>query len=114
MLFDIVRIVARANPEIDVRAAHMELAEPSIAQAAEEAIQDGAEQVVVHPYMLAPGRHATRDIPRLVEEVSERFPEVSFRVTPPLGIHNCLANIILERSMLQPQGHISSCKVIQG
>ena len=41
----------------------MELAEPSIEQAFDKCVAQGATFVVVHPYFLAPGRHS-RATPR--------------------------------------------------
>ena len=48
-----------------VEPAHMELAEPSIAQAFDRCVSRGATEVIVFPYFLSPGRHWTEDIPRL-------------------------------------------------
>ena len=35
-------------------------------------MRDGAEEVLVHPLFLVPGRHLTRDIPALVRQVEAR------------------------------------------
>src|SRR5690242_10905928 len=72
-------------PDLSVHFAHMEIAEPNIAQGFEQCIKDGADEVIVHPYMLSPGRHATSDIPRMVAECAAKHPGVSFKVTAPLG-----------------------------
>lgn len=82
-----------------VRYAHMELAEPTIAQAFDLCVADGAEEIIVHPYFLAPGRHSTRDIPRMVEEAAQKHYHVSYRVTEPLGIHRKIVEVILERAL---------------
>jgi len=47
--------------------------------------------------MLTPGRHATEDIPRMVAELSEEFPHLRCRVTPPLGAHSGVAKAVLDR-----------------
>ncbi|MEO6879259.1 MAG: CbiX/SirB N-terminal domain-containing protein, partial [Gemmatimonadaceae bacterium] len=62
-----------------VRHSHMELAEPSIAQGFAECVSNGATEVIAFPYMLSPGKHVTRDIPRLVQEAAQAFPQVSYR-----------------------------------
>ena len=46
--------------------AHMELAKPSLAEGLARCAASGASEVVVCPYFLGPGRHTSRDIPRLV------------------------------------------------
>jgi sirohydrochlorin ferrochelatase len=48
--------------------------------------------------MLSPGRHSTSDIPRMVSDVARRFPQVSFSVTPAFGLHEKLAEVVLERA----------------
>ena len=77
---------------------HMELAEPTIEQAFEECVSKGATEIIVHPYFLAPGRHSTQDIPHMVEEAARNHPEISYVVTDPLGIHEKIIEVILERA----------------
>ena len=97
MLLDVVRIVKELSGMVHVYPAHMELAEPSIQQAFAQAVKDGATAVVVHPYFLAPGRHSTTDIPRMVEEAAKAFPGVEHCVTAPLGVHPKIGEVVLER-----------------
>lgn len=80
-----------------VEAAHMELAEPSIGQAFDACVADGATTVVVAPYFLWPGRHWDRDIPALAAEAQGRHPGVRYLVAAPLGPHALLADIVEER-----------------
>jgi sirohydrochlorin ferrochelatase len=84
-----------------VRYAHMELAEPSIAKGFGDCVAAGATEVVAFPYMLSPGKHVTRDIPRLVQEAASAFPQVTFRVTPAFGVHEKLAELIALRAGIE-------------
>lgn len=101
ILDSIAELVRQRGVESDrsliIRVAHMELAEPTLAQAIDSAVAAGATEVVVHPYFLTPGRHVSTDIPMLVEAAREAHPAVSVRVTPPLGVHPLLADIVLSR-----------------
>ncbi len=81
-----------------VRHAHMELAAPTIPDALAALVAAGAQEIAVHPYFLAPGRHATEDIPRIVAEGAARHPGVAVRVTPPLGVHPLLAELVILRA----------------
>lgn len=90
-----------AGQDVIVRHAHMELAEPTIAQGIASCVEAGANEVIVFPYMLSPGRHSTSDIPRMVSEVASSHPGVSFSVTPPFGIHDKLGEIILARAGIE-------------
>jgi sirohydrochlorin ferrochelatase len=81
-----------------VRHAHMELAEPSISQGLADCVRAGASSVTVFPYMLSPGKHVTRDVPRLVAEAAAEFPHVACRVTDAFGVHEKLAELIALRA----------------
>jgi sirohydrochlorin ferrochelatase len=76
----------------------MELAEPGIAEGFRRCVEEGANEVVAFPYMLSPGKHSTRDIPRLVAEAAEAYPNVAYRVTEAFGLHEKLAEVVLERT----------------
>jgi sirohydrochlorin ferrochelatase len=91
-------IQAMAGPDVVVRYAHMELADPDIAAGFSACVQGGATDVTVFPYMLSPGRHSTADIPRMVASVAKAFPNVSFSVTAAFGLHEKLAEVVLERA----------------
>jgi sirohydrochlorin ferrochelatase len=80
-----------------VHYAHMELGNPTIEQGFDACVADGAEEVIIHPYFLGPGRHVTSDIPDLVKQAADRHPGIAFRITEPLGVHPKIGEVILER-----------------
>lgn len=80
-----------------VEAAHMELAEPTLAQAFARCVERGAKRVVVAPYFLAPGRHSTSDIPRMSAEAAEPYPGVSYCVAQALGVDRRIGEILAGR-----------------
>ena len=90
-----------AGSEVVVRYAHMELAAPDIPEGFAECVKAGATDITVFPYMLSPGRHSTSDIPRMVTEAARAFPHVSFNVTPAFGLHEKLAQVVLERAAVE-------------
>ena len=95
-------IQTMAGNDVVVRYAHMELADPEIAKGFANCVEGGATEVTVFPYMLSPGRHSTADIPRMVAEAARAFPHVSFNVTPAFGVHERLAEVVLERAGVEP------------
>lgn len=97
MLREVAKLVAGRCPEYHVEFSHMELAKPTIQEGFDACVRRGAEDVIVHPYMLSPGRHSTQDIPRMVEEAARKHPGVAFRVTEPLSLHPLIADVILDR-----------------
>lgn len=91
-------VQAMVGDAVLVRHAHMELAEPSIAQGFAACVAGGASEVVAFPYMLSPGKHSTRDIPRLVGEAAASHPNVAYTVTPAFGVHEKLGELIAIRA----------------
>lgn len=94
---DALAELVRARTSAVVRVAHMELASPTVAEAFDACVADGATEVVVVPVFLGPGRHASEDIPRLAAEAAARHA-VAWRVAPVLGAHPLLAELVLERA----------------
>ena len=41
--------------------------------------------------------HVTKDIPEMIKEAEKMYPDVEFIYTEPLGIHEKLAKVIMER-----------------
>ncbi|TFH30355.1 MAG: hypothetical protein E4H00_05300, partial [Myxococcales bacterium] len=80
-----------------VEPAHMEIAEPTIAQAFARCVEQGATRVVVHPFMLAPGRHVTEDLPRLIAEAAAPHDGVTFAMAAPLGSHAGVIDAVVDR-----------------
>ena len=100
MLKDVAGLLKELRPDLVVNFAHMELAEPTIAQGFDECVKAGATEVIVHPYMLSPGRHATTDIPRMVADCATKHPGVEFRLTQPLGVDKKIGEVVLARAGL--------------
>jgi sirohydrochlorin ferrochelatase len=97
LLLDVAAMFKRVSGTKIVEPAHMELAEPSIEQAFDRCVAQGATMVVVHPYFLAPGRHSTTDIPRMTAEAAARHPGVRFHVTQPLGLDEKIVQLMMQR-----------------
>lgn len=91
-------VAARSDHGTIVRHAHMELARPTLDEAIDACVAAGADDLVIVPYFLGPGRHASRDIPALVARAQVRHPAISMRTAEPLGVHERLAELVLERS----------------
>ena len=111
-LLDVVDLFRRSTPFQLVEPAHMELADPSIADAFSTLVAAGARHVVVHPYFLLPGRHWAQDIPALAASAAAEHPEIGYTVTAPLGIHELMSTIMTERieqCLQHVAGEVPSC-----
>ena len=97
LLDEIVMYLQKKKTDIIIEPAHMELAEPSISNAIKTCIDNGATEIIVHPYMLSPGRHAIEDIPKMVEKESEKNPHIKMAITKPLGLDDGILDTVLKR-----------------
>lgn len=97
MLIDLVARYKKANTRVRiVEAAHMEMCEPSIKTAFARCVEQGATEVICHPYFLSRGRHVLQDIPSLMAEAADEHKAngVKYTITEPLGLHSAILDII--------------------
>jgi sirohydrochlorin ferrochelatase len=82
-----------------VRVAHLELAEPSIGDAIDACAAEGVTEITLVPWFLGPGRHTSRDIPEQAALAAGRHPGLRLRIAEPLGVHEKLVDVVLERAL---------------
>jgi len=80
-----------------VRVAYLQFSEPDIMGTIKGCVDDGARRVILHPYFLSSGMHVTKDIPEMIDEAAKKYPHVQFTYTEPLGIHEKLVQVVMER-----------------
>jgi len=80
-----------------VKTAHLEAAEPDIAQGIDACVAEGAQAITVLPCFLAPGRHTVADVPAQATAAAARHPGVTVRVAEPLGSHPLVIEILRAR-----------------
>jgi len=84
-------------PDTLVELAYLEIAEPDILTAGTRCVDQGATRVVLLPYFLSPGRHAAQHLSEYRDELSLRFPTVTFELRQPLGRHPGLVDVVIDR-----------------
>jgi precorrin-8X/cobalt-precorrin-8 methylmutase len=95
-----LRVVEMLKPRLPgsvVVPAFMELAEPSLPDAVEQAAASGATQVTVLPCFLFMGNHIKHDIPQKVAEASAPHPDLRFEIRDPIGPDPRVAELLLDR-----------------
>ena len=80
-----------------VRTAYLQFSEPDIMGTIAQCAAGGARRIIMHPFFLSAGMHVTKDIPEMIEEAKQQYPQVEFVYTEPLGIHEKLVHIVVER-----------------
>lgn len=81
-----------------VEPSFLELAEPTIDQAGERCVQQGARRVILVPYLLGSGLHYQRDLTAARDRLARQLPGVEFLLAEPLGRHPKLVDVVLERA----------------
>jgi len=82
-----------------VTAGFLNYSRPTFAEALERVVAAGAAEVVVQPYFLAPGKFASKDVPRLLEADAAAHPKTTLRLAAPFGDHPALAQLVLQRAL---------------
>src|SRR5262245_59128881 len=83
-LFWLAEELARDGGYLPVVAAFLELAEPTIEEAARRCVDKGAKRVILMPYFLSAGVHAGLDLQRITAKLRDLHPGVVFALAEPL------------------------------
>ncbi|WP_100331150.1 sirohydrochlorin chelatase [Bacillus xiapuensis] len=92
--------IERCKPLTDVKiqeACFLELAEPTIEQGFSRCVERGATEIIVFPFLLLEAGHAKKDIPAALSKVSAKFPKVRTVYKKPVGVHEKMIDILIER-----------------
>jgi len=82
------RLAQRARemqPGIPVSLAFLELMSPRLPERVDELVQSGITQVSVVPVFLGQGGHVLRDLPPLIDELREKYPQLEIRLSKAVG-----------------------------
>lgn len=95
------RLVERLSDRIEhkIIACFLELVEPSLATAIDQAVAGGASRVKVLPYFLAQGRHVGQDIPKILQDKRRQYPQIKIEMLQYLGADPMLLEL-LEKILL--------------
>lgn len=70
---------------------------PGLREVAGRLAEDGFTEIIVAPWFLTSGLHIREDIPAILEELEECYPQVKFAMAKPLGADPRIADILVER-----------------
>ena len=76
----------------------MECNQPDIPAAIDELAESGATEIVAVPYFLHPGNHVADDLPTILEDAQQRYPDIQFTMGDYLGRDAALEVVILDRA----------------
>lgn len=95
--FDLVTQIAQSIDGYDqVLPAFLEAAPPTLLNASQTAIDAGAKRIVVYPMFFNNGRHVGKDIPALVADAMDAFPDTDFELHDYFGSNPQLAQTVVQ------------------
>ncbi len=77
--------VERLTPDTAVEIGFLELTQPPLEASIECLVRRGVRQIRIVPIFFAPGRHVLKDLPQLLGDALDRFPDVAFEVADCVG-----------------------------
>ncbi|GAB2687641.1 sirohydrochlorin chelatase [Saccharopolyspora gloriosae] len=93
-LLDVVRA---ERPDLDVRAAFLDLSAPRVGDVLSAVHADGHREAVIVPLLLGSAFHAKVDLPAVVAEAGARLPGLRLRTADVLGPDPLLESAALDR-----------------
>ncbi len=96
-MFRVVEVVRQRGVFSIVEVGFMECNEPDIPTALDACATQGATEIIAVPYFLHTGTHVADDLPTLLEQARERYPEIAFRMGDYLGRSERLTDILADR-----------------
>ena len=79
--------------EVSFREQHL----PNIQQGVDACVAQEAQRILLVPYFLYMGAHVLEDLPEELAEAKTRHPGVEMVLGKHLGVHDKLAEIVVER-----------------
>ncbi len=98
------RMLTERMPTALVDAAFLEHMSPTLEQAADGLVAQGATELSVVPVFIAQGGHLREDLPRRIKAIASAHPAVPVRIAPPIGdVDSILASITTWIEELHPE-----------
>lgn len=83
-------------PDMPVACAFLELTTPALPEVVEALMKQGLTDLRIVPMFLGVGRHAREDLPQLVEDLRQAYPQVVFELTAALGEHPAMTALMAD------------------
>ena len=88
--------MVRRWPDLTVACAFLELTTPDLATTVETMMKLGKTRLRIVPMFLGVGRHAREDLPQLVSDLTQAYPQMQFELLPSIGEHPAMTRLMAE------------------
>jgi sirohydrochlorin cobaltochelatase len=86
--------MTRQWPDLSVACAFLELTQPDLPTTVEVLMKQGKTHLRIVPMFLGVGRHAREDLPQLVNDLVQAYPQVHFELLPSIGEHPAMTRLM--------------------
>ncbi len=90
------QIVAAGQRNTVVTLGFLELMQPTLDEAVADLLAANVTDICIVPLFLGPGAHFQRDFPKLLEKLSQRYPQAVLNNTPVLGDSDVILHAIAD------------------
>lgn len=95
--FERLRDMLKAQaPALAVELAYLEFMQPDLSALAKRLADQGFTDVTLVPVFLGQGGHVLRDLPLMVEQLRQQYPELSLNVVEAAGENEQVLNAIAQ------------------
>ena len=82
---DVARRVREREPGVVVELSFLEFMAPTLREGGQRLADAGCTQVDVVPLFLGAGGHVRKDLPELLQQLAEAYPQVQWRLQKAIG-----------------------------
>ncbi|MCK1993353.1 sirohydrochlorin chelatase [Peribacillus muralis] len=94
---EFINVCMKAQPNKIQEYCFLELEAPTIEEAYEQCVQQGATRIIAIPVLLLTAVHAKHDIPAILTKMKKRYPNVDLNYGRPIGVSDKMVDILVER-----------------
>ena len=94
------QITARA-PDMLTRCAYLELCAPTLAEAALEMNAAGVQKIKIFPLFFGVGKHAREDLPELIQDLRDTYPDIVVELLPTAGEFPSLISLLADIALME-------------
>lgn len=104
---EVQQLAARLGEQLaaPVAAAFIEQCQPDLASACATLLAGGASRIRVLPYLLAAGRHLAEDIPALLADCRQRWPQLAISCSNHVGGAPLMLTLLADLASHNHDGH---------
>lgn len=79
------KLTQESSPELKVELAFLELMQPQLPEVVKNLVDQSYESITITPIFLGQGGHLIRDLPLMVEEIRQQYPDLQIKQVAAAG-----------------------------